>query len=85
MKTEKWIIGKVYCDSSKETLTIVYSTCVWQQLSIEPGSPNILLSCGEDGQVIEIDLRMDNGYRYWYGHVYYSYRSSLLRVHWYNT
>ncbi|XP_028401788.1 DDB1- and CUL4-associated factor 8-like [Dendronephthya gigantea] len=33
------------------------------KLSIEPGSPNVLLTCGEDGQVIEIDLRIDSGYR----------------------
>ena len=33
------------------------------KLSIEPGSPYILLSCGEDGQVMEIDLRTDSGYR----------------------
>ncbi|CAB4039733.1 DDB1- and CUL4-associated factor 8-like, partial [Paramuricea clavata] len=33
------------------------------KLSIEPGSPNILLSCGEDGQIIEVDLRIDEGNR----------------------
>ncbi len=30
---------------------------VFTQLSIEPDSPHVLLSCGEDGTVLQIDLR----------------------------
>ena len=31
--------------------------CVYLQLSVEPDSPHVFMSCGEDGAVMQLDLR----------------------------
>ena len=41
----------------------LYTPTTITQLSVVPDSPNVFLSCGEDGMVLEIDLRDEPGTR----------------------
>jgi WD repeat-containing protein 42A len=47
-------------DSSKKVASHNDSA---HKLAIEPDNPHVFLSCGEDGLVLEIDLRTDNSHR----------------------
>ena len=66
MKDSKWLVPKVsfiqtglFCFAHLD-----FADCILQ-LSVEPDSPHVFLSCGEDGTVLQIDLREEDTRNKW--------------------
>lgn len=52
------ILNFDYFNRIKKIFSVIF-VFIFIQLAIEPDNPYVFLSCGEDGSVLEIDLRED--------------------------